>query len=193
MSELDRVQISQLEGVQMREDDEDGDLAPLSLTTPRNSGYDTAPHSPAMPRRVMLDTDSVRGSIGDLMNLKQYGSMWSVRSATESIAHAVPLTTVTQKRMIVNETITRSSSVNICVNLQPPTDCMDTQEPAELLTTSQRTERLSRLIREQRSAKTVQVSTNKHQINFILCALPVRTNCSSSLFITILMLTRFFF
>ncbi|XP_046399946.1 translation initiation factor IF-2-like [Ischnura elegans] len=81
----------------------------------KQRGCDTAPQSPATGRRGgmtgvgggsggigrgrrLFAGDEMRGgSIGDLMNLKQYGSVWSVRSATESIAEAVPLATVTPR------------------------------------------------------------------------------------------------
>ena len=60
MSELDRVQMAQLQAQQVHEhhseeDSEDPEdinvQVPHSLTTPRGSGYDTAPHSPAFQRR----------------------------------------------------------------------------------------------------------------------------------------------
>jgi hypothetical protein len=156
MSELDRFQIAHLQQKSREnhheEHDNEQDQPTLSLEMPRGSGYDTAPHSPALNRRNLLE-DSVRGSIGDLMNLKQYGSMWSVRSATESIAQAVPLTTVTQRKMAVHETVTRAVSQPVCQQIplqQPPV--------LECLTTSQRTERLSRLIRKQQSYKPSKVS-----------------------------------
>ncbi|KAF4526520.1 hypothetical protein B566_EDAN005887 [Ephemera danica] len=142
MSELDRFQMAHLQNSHEHHTDEE--QAPMSLGTPKGSGYDTAPHSPAFTRRNLME-ESVRGSIGDLMNLKQYGSMWSVRSATESIAQAVPLTTVTQRKMAVHETMIRATAAGHVCDQAP--------QQQECLTTSQRTERLSRLIRKQQSYK----------------------------------------
>jgi len=81
MSELDRV-------------------PPDTPTTPVVE-VEVAPSGAATPlrRRALDSSGDVRGSIGDLMNLKQYGSVWSVRSATEGIANVVPLTTITHRRL----------------------------------------------------------------------------------------------
>ncbi|CAB3386059.1 Hypothetical predicted protein [Cloeon dipterum] len=163
MSELDKVQIQQLERGRL---DERRDAQQQ-----RTSGYDTAPHSPALHRRAFLDSaDNVRGSIGDLMNLKQYGSVWSVRSATESIAHAVPLATVTPRRMAEptseepprHEPAAAAAAAATPVALKKPVPLPRSVSPAppemlqvarasKMMTTVQRTERLSRLIRDTNS------------------------------------------
>jgi len=150
MSELDRVQIDP------PDDEEEGDAAGTDQPPcyQRTSGPDAAtPLTPVLQRRVFLDSsDNIRGSIGDLMNLKQYGSVWSVRSATDSIAAAVPLTTITHRRMLE-----APEEFDAAEAMAPVDDDMLSQLPhiagARPLTIVQRTERLSRLIR--RNAKMV--------------------------------------
>ncbi|KAK2583449.1 hypothetical protein KPH14_009420 [Odynerus spinipes] len=103
---------------------------------------ESLPHSPALSRmNLQLCSSQVRGSIGDLMNLKKYGgSNWSVRSET-LIAKAVPLSTVTPRQ-----------SPQIEKDLNDLED--ELQDDFELsgqpLTCAQRTQRLSRLIKKQR-------------------------------------------
>lgn len=126
----------------------------LSLSQ-TSKGYDSLPHSPFLSRSGVLNkagSCSVRGSIGDLMNQKKYGSSsWSVRSET-LIARTVPLSTVTprhsppspmQEEMIFRE----------CLRLESSKDEPEIANPAPgfPLTTAQRTQRLSRLIKQQRS------------------------------------------
>jgi len=101
---------------------------------------ESLPHSPALSRtNLQLGSSSVRGSIGDLMNMKRYGgSSWSVRSET-LIARAVPLSTVTARR---------SPSIDKSV------DDLELQDEFPIsgkpLTCAQRTQRLSKLIKRQR-------------------------------------------
>ncbi|KAK9871097.1 hypothetical protein WA026_011381 [Henosepilachna vigintioctopunctata] len=100
------------------------------------------PHSPYLSRSLMSsNTTSVRGSIGDLMNQKKFGSsQWSVRSET-LIAKTVPLSTVTPRHS--------PPSVSCDVSMEDTLDDLDSLGP---LTAAQRTKKLSRLIKQQRSA-----------------------------------------
>ncbi|KAL3279650.1 hypothetical protein HHI36_017156 [Cryptolaemus montrouzieri] len=100
------------------------------------------PHSPFLSRSLMSsNTASVRGSIGDLMNQKKFGSsQWSVRSET-LIAKTVPLSTVTPRHS--------PPSVSCELSMENTLDEFDTLGP---LTAAQRTQKLSRLIKQQRSA-----------------------------------------
>lgn len=104
---------------------------------------ESLPHSPALSRtNLQLCTSQVRGSIGDLMNLKKYGgSNWSVRSES-LVAKAVPLSTVTL----------RHHSPRIDVDADDLEDELtdDFQFSGQPLTCAQRTQRLSRLIKKQR-------------------------------------------
>ncbi|KYM92348.1 hypothetical protein ALC53_00803 [Atta colombica] len=104
---------------------------------------ESLPHSPALSRtNLQLGSSSVRGSIGDLMNLKKYGgSTWSVRSET-LIAKAVPLSTVTMKQ---NSSIDKSMEDDLENELQD-----EFPISGKALTCAQRTQRLSRLIKKQR-------------------------------------------
>lgn len=115
------------------------------------------PHSPYMSRSYVSNTTSIRGSIGDLMNQKKYGSsQWSVRSET-LIAKTVPLSTVTPRH-------------------SPPghsRDFLDVTSDeydrcGEPLTVAQRTQRLSRLIKQQRNA-------NLHKCRVRICQ--IANNC----------------
>lgn len=103
---------------------------------------ESLPHSPALSRtNLQLGSSSVRGSIGDLMNMKKYGgSNWSVRSET-LIAKAVPLSTVTPKQ---SSPVERSED-----DLEGE---MEDEFPVsgKPLTCAQRTQRLSRLIKKQK-------------------------------------------
>lgn len=99
----------------------------------------SVPHSPYLSRSYISNTTSVRGSIGDLMNQKKYGSsQWSVRSET-LIARTVPLSTVTPRHS--------PSGLG-----QDVLDFGDDDDLSGPLTTAQRTQRLSRLIKQQRNA-----------------------------------------
>ena len=102
------------------------------------------PHSPAFSRtNLLLSSSQVRGSIGDLMNLKRYGgSTWSVRSET-MIAKVVPLSTVTPKQSPPIE----KSADEIRREIEESEMGFGSCGP---LTCAQRTQRLSRLIKRQR-------------------------------------------
>lgn len=103
---------------------------------------ESLPHSPALSRtNLQLCTSQVKGSIGDLMNLKKYGgSNWSVRSES-IVAKAVPLSTVTFRH---SPWIERDAD-----DLEDElTD--DFQFTGQPLTCAQRTQRFSRLIKKQR-------------------------------------------
>ncbi|EFN89789.1 hypothetical protein EAI_13977 [Harpegnathos saltator] len=123
---------------------------------------ESLPHSPALSRTNLQLSSScnVRGSIGDLMNMKKYGgSSWSVRSET-LIAKAVPLSTVTAKQ-------------------SPPSFERSAEEFEELesqdefpvsgkpLTCAQRTQRLSKLIKKQRRMVTLSPDALQKSANFI--------------------------
>lgn len=98
------------------------------------------PHSPYMSRSYVSTTTSVRGSIGDLMNQKKYGSsQWSIRSET-LIARTVPLSTVTPRH---------SPPGHSHEIIDFPGEDSDSSGP---LTAAQRTQKLSRLIKQQRNA-----------------------------------------
>ncbi|XP_053976281.1 uncharacterized protein LOC128875022 [Hylaeus volcanicus] len=114
---------------------------------------ESLPHSPAFSRtNLQLGNLYVRGSIGDLMNMKKYGaSTWSVRSES-LIAKAVPLSTVTPRHSPPFE----KSVEDLEDELQD--EC---HVPGKPLTCAQRTQRLSKLIKKQRrmmvfSPKTLQ-------------------------------------
>ncbi|GFG32198.1 hypothetical protein Cfor_04574, partial [Coptotermes formosanus] len=128
-------------------------------------GYNSVPHSPGTPRRSNTPDIGACGSIGDLMNMKRYGSSWSVRSCTETIiAKTVPLSTVTPRGSappsplqdhkqqpelprIDSKDGERCSSSD---DLEYEDEIKDDSGSPPKLTCSQRTERLSRLIRQQR-------------------------------------------
>jgi hypothetical protein len=98
------------------------------------------PHSPHLSRSFLSsNTTSIRGSFGDLMNQKKYGSsQWSVRSET-LIARTVPLSTVTPKQS--------PSPLAADLSLEGSLD----ETHGGPLTAAQRTKKLSRLIKQQRS------------------------------------------
>ncbi|XP_039312959.1 uncharacterized protein LOC120359467 [Solenopsis invicta] len=115
---------------------------------------ESLPHSPALSRtNLQLGSSSMRGSIGDLMNMKKYGgSNWSVRSET-LIAKAVPLSTVTTKQ---SSPIEKSMEDDL-------EDEMQDEFPVsgKPLTSAQRTQRLSKLIKKQRRIVVLSPSTLK--------------------------------
>lgn len=124
LSELDRLTVGK-EFVRSTTTNQHLAASPVSL-----------PQSPYLSRSLLSsNTTSLKGSIGDLMNQKKYGSsQWSVRSES-LIARTMPLTTVT----------TRASPRESMLVI--PSDFDD--EVWELkgpLTTAQRTKKLSRLI-----------------------------------------------
>ncbi|KAJ8960590.1 hypothetical protein NQ318_013879 [Aromia moschata] len=103
----------------------------------------SVPHSPYLSRSLLSsNATSVRGSIGDLMNLKRFGSsQWSVRSET-LIAKTVPLSTVTSNR---------HSPPPLRYEDLSATEDEDQACACGPLTAAQRTQRLSKLIRRQRA------------------------------------------
>ncbi|XP_024945051.1 uncharacterized protein LOC112494993 [Cephus cinctus] len=130
LSDLDKLQSS-------------GTLPDIVRSTEK--GSESVPHSPALSRTNLQLANQVRGSIGDLMNLKKYGgSNWSVRSET-LIAKVVPLSTVTPKSPPI-EREPEDLELDLRENLAP-----DEFRDSEPLTCAQRTQRLSRLIRRQRA------------------------------------------
>lgn len=99
----------------------------------------SVPHSPYLSRSVISNTPSIRGSIGDLMNQKKYGSsQWSIRSET-IIARTVPLSTVTPRHSPPG---TYEESME---------DTFDIDEVCGPLTVAQRTQRLSKLLSKQKA------------------------------------------
>ncbi|KAL1508907.1 hypothetical protein ABEB36_003727 [Hypothenemus hampei] len=104
----------------------------------------SVPPSPYMSRSFLSSTTtvSVRGSIGDLMNLKKYGSsQWSVRSET-LIAKMVPLSTVTP----------RHSPPPYDDYLPMPPDIIFSDENIDgPLTSAQRTQRLAQLLKQRKA------------------------------------------
>jgi len=117
---------------------------------------ESLPHSPALSRtNLQLGSSSIRGSIGDLMNMKKYGgSNWSVRSET-LIAKAVPLSTVTTKQ---NSPIEKS--------MDDLEDELQNEFPVsgKPLTCAQRTQRLSRLIKKQRRSMVLSPSALQRDV-----------------------------
>lgn len=104
---------------------------------------ESLPHSPALSRTNLQSGNLyVRGSIGDLMNMKRYGaSTWSVRSES-LIARVVPLSTVTPRH---------SPPVERCEPEDPEDEMQDDFHVSEKpLTCAQRTQRLSKLIKKHR-------------------------------------------
>lgn len=127
---------------------------------------ESLPHSLALSRTNLhhqLGSSSVRGSIGDLMNMKKYGgSNWSVRSET-LIAKAVPLSTVTTRR---NSQIEKSVEDDLEDELQD-----EFPISGKPLTCAQRTQRLSRLIKKQK--RMMVLNPNTLQTNVV-------SHCASS-------------
>lgn len=116
-------------------------------------GFESVPHSPALSRTNLQLTNQVRGSIGDLMNLKKYGgSNWSVRSET-LIAKMVPLSTVTPKQSPPAEEPEDDFTELAYVRAE------EYEDNGEPLTCAQRTQRLSRLIKRQRETLVLTPST----------------------------------
>lgn len=111
---------------------------------------ESLPHSPALSRTNLQlgGSCNVRGSIGDLMNMKKYGgSSWSVRSET-LIARAVPLSTVTAKQ----HSLSFEKSAEEFEELELRNEFPISGKP---LTCAQRTQRLSKLIKKQRRMVTL--------------------------------------
>ncbi|KAL6258635.1 hypothetical protein P5V15_010588 [Pogonomyrmex californicus] len=139
---------------------------------------ESLPHSPALSRtNLQLGSSSVRGSIGDLMNMKKYGgSTWSVRSET-LIAKAVPLSTVTAKQ---SSPIEKSTEDDLEDELQD-----EFPVSGKPLTCAQRTQRLSRLIKKQR--RIMVVSSNALQTSVVsittLSIIPIVSMCHATLLI----------
>lgn len=108
---------------------------------------ESLPHSPALSRtNLQLGSSYVRGSIGDLINMKKYGaSTWSVRSES-LIARVVPLSTVTPRHSPPFE----KSVEDLQNELQDGWHL-----PGKPLTCAQRTQRLSKLIKKHRHMMTV--------------------------------------
>ncbi|XP_065170136.1 uncharacterized protein [Atheta coriaria] len=99
------------------------------------------PHSPYLSRSINSNAYLTRGSIGDLMNQKKYGSsQWSVRSET-LIAKTVPLSTVTPRHSPPGHT-----------RLTPEEEEVEEDSLAGPLTVAQRTQRLAKLLKQQRAA-----------------------------------------
>ncbi|EFN64437.1 hypothetical protein EAG_00867 [Camponotus floridanus] len=117
---------------------------------------ESLPHSPALSRtNLQLGSNSVRGSIGDLMNMKKYGgSNWSVRSET-LIAKAVPLSTVTSK----NSQVGKSVDDDLENELQD-----EFSISGKPLTCAQRTQRLSRLIKKQKRMMVLNPNTLERNV-----------------------------
>lgn len=144
--DIENSRLNMRRGSSMSEIDKlaSGALPDLVRSTTTNNQLSASsasvPHSPYFSRSVISNTNSVRGSIGDLMNQKKYGSsQWSVRSET-IIARTVPLSTVTPRH-------------------SPPMPYPECQEDSfedgdglGSLTAAQRTQRLSRLIKQQRAS-----------------------------------------
>lgn len=130
MSELDKLQA--------------GPLPDLVRSTTANNQLSlspaSVPHSPYLSRSVLSTTTSVRGSIGDLMNQKKYGSsQWSIRSET-LIARTVPLSTVTPRHSPPGH---RTEFLE---------EAFQVDLPSGPLTVAQRTQRLSKLLKQQRAS-----------------------------------------
>lgn len=104
---------------------------------------ESLPHSPALSRTNLQSGNLyVRGSIGDLMNMKKYGaSTWSVRSES-LIARVVPLSTVTPRQSPPRE---KSEPEDLEDEMQD-----DFHVSGKPLTCAQRTQRLSKLIKKHR-------------------------------------------
>ena len=131
-------------------------------------GSESLPHSPALSRtNLQLGSPQVRGSIGDLMNLKKYGgSTWSVRSET-LIAKVVPLSTVTPKQC---SPVERADEDVV-------DDFVDYQQGRGQLTCAQMTVRLSKLIKKQRRQSKVlsphallkEIKDSAQGVSFFVC------------------------
>lgn len=147
-------------------------------TSQTSKGYDSLPHSPHLSRSGVNKTGScsVRGSIGDLMNQKKYGSSsWSIRSET-LIARTVPLSTVTPTRHSPPTPCMQEDLMMYreCISiLDSSAEHVDLPSPGHgyPLTSAQRTQRLSKLIKQQRNtlehASTVTVSNGRMLLEMI--------------------------
>lgn len=103
------------------------------------------PQSPYLSRSLLSsNTTSLKGSIGDLMNLKKYGSsQWSIRSES-LIARTMPLTTVTARPSPRESMLVVSDDFG-------DEEWWGVKGP---LTTAQRTQKLSRLIERSTESRT---------------------------------------
>ncbi|XP_028982489.1 uncharacterized protein LOC107045789, partial [Diachasma alloeum] len=118
--------------------------------------FESLPQSPALSRaNLQLSSAQVRGSIGDLMNMKKYGdSNWSVESES-LIAKFIPLSTVTsQQKCSPTERGDDDSADKSCVETETP----------ELLSCARRIRKLSRLIKSQRRAEVINSWTSSEKI-----------------------------
>lgn len=125
LSELDKLTVNSADFMRSATASQHLAASPVSL-----------PQSPYLSRSLLSsNATSLKGSIGDLMNLKKYGSsQWSVRSES-LIARTMPLTTVTTRPS------PRESMLVIPCDFED--EWWDVKGP---LTTAQRTQKLSRLI-----------------------------------------------
>lgn len=125
LSELDKLTVNNKDFLRSTTTSQHLAASPVSL-----------PQSPYLSRSVLSsNATSLKGSIGDLMNLKKYGSsQWSVRSES-LIARTMPLTTVTTRPS------PRESMLAIPCDFED--EWWGVKGP---LTTAQRTQKLSRLI-----------------------------------------------
>lgn len=125
--------------------------------------YESLPQSPALSRTnlIQISSNQVRGSIGDLMNLKKYASStWSVRSET-LITKFVPLSTVTPRGSPSMENPEDEADKGENNDQESAGACACAGEP---LTCAQRTQRLSRLIKKHR--QTVRSPLKKDIVSF---------------------------
>ncbi|KAG6797220.1 hypothetical protein HZU73_07460 [Apis mellifera caucasica] len=137
---------------------------------------ESLPHSPALSRTNLQSGNLyVRGSIGDLMNMKKYGaSTWSVRSES-LIARVVPLSTVTPRQSPPRE---KSEP-------EDPEDEMqdDFHVSDKPLTCAQRTQRLSKLIKKHRRIMVFSPRSVKRDLVSTFFSNPIeksRRNCRTT-------------
>lgn len=132
LSDLDRLTVNK-EFVRSTTTNQHLAASPVSL-----------PQSPYLSRSLLSsNTTSLKGSIGDLMNQKKYGSsQWSVRSES-LIAKTMPLTTVTARPSPRGSTLVITSDFD--------DEVWETKGP---LTTAQRTQKLSKLIERSTEIRT---------------------------------------
>lgn len=125
LSELDKLTVNNKDFMRSPTTNQHLAASPVSL-----------PQSPYLSRSLLSsNATSLKGSIGDLMNLKKYGSsQWSVRSES-LIARTMPLTTVTTRAS------PRDSMLVIPCEFED--EWWDGKGP---LTMAQMTQKLSRLI-----------------------------------------------
>lgn len=106
---------------------------------------ESLPQSPALSRtNLQLSNSHVRGSIGDLMNMKKYGgSTWSIKSET-LITKFVPLSTVTSRQISAIGQLNSGDDIHVNDNNTDDNE----YGVGELLTCAQRTQRLIKLIQK---------------------------------------------